>query len=190
MTRERRSLWLGIMVVAAAQIAVLGWMVWGRVHLLNSGREIVLDVIPVDPRSLFRGDYVILNYDISRVKTPPGKKRVHRGSIMYATLQKTRDGKWKLLAAGPQRPEIVDTDQVVLKGRVRYASIRSRRGQGLANVRYGIESFFVPEGRGRELEKLVGKKKLAALVAVDESGNAALKGLIVEGKRIYEEPLF
>ena len=185
MTAERRNLWLGIAVVTVAQIAVLSWMVWDRVHLLSSGREIVLEVVPVDPRSLFRGDYVILNYDISRVQIP--LKRLHRGSVVYATVQKTNDGKWKLLAAGTERPEKLGPDHVVLKGRVRHASPRR---SGFAAVNYGIESFFVPEGKGRKLEKLRGKKKLAALIAVDESGNAALKGLIVDGERVYEEPLF
>lgn len=187
MMSERRNMWLGIAVVAAAQIAVLAWMVWDRVHLLSTGREIVLEVVPVDPRSLFRGDYVILNYDISRVPILILKERLPRGSVVYATVQKTNDGKWKLLAAGMDRPESVSPDQVVLKGRVRYAS---RQGSGFVSVRYGIESFFVPEGTGRELEKLRNKKKLAALIAVDESGNAAIKGLIVDGQRIYKEPLF
>jgi uncharacterized membrane-anchored protein len=56
-------------------------------------------------------------------------------------------------------------------------------------VHYGIEDYFVPEGTGQELEKLVGQKKLDALIAVDGSGNAGIKGLMVEGKRVYEEPL-
>jgi len=191
MTSERRNMWLAIAVVTAAQIAVLAWMVWDRVRLLSTGREIVLEVVPVDPRDLFRGDYVILSYDISRVRIPLIKNRLNVGSVVFATLQKAKDGKWKFYAAGPERPESVSSDQVVLKGRVRYASISSRQGSGFPTVlNYGIESFFVPEGRGRELEKLIGKKKLAALIAVDKSGNAAIKGLIVDGERIYEEPLF
>jgi len=52
-----------------------------------------------------------------------------------------------------------------------------------------LEDFFVPEGTGRELEKLVGQKKLDALIAIDDAGNAGMKGLMVEGKRVYEEPL-
>ncbi len=35
MRSERRNLWLGIAVVVAGQIGVLGWMVWDRVHLLS-----------------------------------------------------------------------------------------------------------------------------------------------------------
>ena len=44
MTAERRNLWLRIAAVAAAQAAVLGWMIWDRAHLLASGREIVLEI--------------------------------------------------------------------------------------------------------------------------------------------------
>jgi len=57
-------------------------------------------------------------------------------------------------------------------------------------VRYGIESYFVPEGQGRKLEALAREKKLATLLAVDARGNAAIKGLIVDGVLQYEEPLF
>ena len=33
---------------------------------LTTGETILLRVVPVDPRDLFRGDYVILSYEISR----------------------------------------------------------------------------------------------------------------------------
>ena len=49
-------------------------------------------------------------------------------------------------------------------------------------MRYGIESFFVPEGKGLELEKAVRDKKIAARIAVDGKGRAAIKGLLVDGK--------
>jgi uncharacterized membrane-anchored protein len=57
-------------------------------------------------------------------------------------------------------------------------------------VRYGIESYFVPEGQGKKLEALAREKKLATLLAVDTRGNAAIKGLIIDGVLQYEEPLF
>ena len=53
--------------MALAQTAVLAYMVIDRVRLLSSGREITLPIIPVDPRDLFRGEYVRLGYDIGRV---------------------------------------------------------------------------------------------------------------------------
>ena len=57
-------------------------------------------------------------------------------------------------------------------------------------VRYGIESYFVPQGEGPRLEALARDKKLAARIAVDKGGNAAIKGLQIDGVLQYEEPLF
>jgi uncharacterized membrane-anchored protein len=82
---------------------------------------------------------------------------------------------------------------VVIKGRVdwigRQQPEKLQEPVGV-NLHYGIESFFVPEGTGRELEKMVGEKKISAVIAVDEDGNPAIKGLMSDGQRIYEESLF
>jgi uncharacterized membrane-anchored protein len=188
-TTKRRNVWLGLAAVAAVQAGVLSWMIWDRAHLLASGREIVLEVVPVDPRSLFRGDYVILNYGISRLEAPAGEERIRPGAVIYVTLQKSADGLWQVLQSSTTPPADTGADQVVLKGRVQYVSAPGRDTPAQANVRYGIESFFVPEGTGRELETLVRDKKLSALIAVDADGNAGIKGLVVDGKRVYVEPL-
>ena len=70
------------------------------------------------------------------------------------------------------------------------AGRRAGSANASVSVRYGIESYFVPEGQGKRLEALAREKKLAALIAVDASGNAAIKGLIIDGVLQYEEPLF
>ncbi len=184
----RRNMWIGIAAVALAQAAVLGWMIWQRAHLLSTGQEIVLEVIPVDPRSLFRGDYVALGYDISRVPITEGPPPIRRGSVIYVTLQKNGE-RWRPLTSSTTMPENLPADQVFIKGRVEYASAPTPNGPGQASIRYGIEDFFVPEGAGRDLEKMVGEKKIDALIAVDAAGNAGIKGLMADGKRVYEEPL-
>jgi uncharacterized membrane-anchored protein len=171
------------------QVAVLGSMIWERAHLLASGREIELEVVPVDPRSLFRGDYVDLNYPVSRVVLAKGDEALRRGDTIYVTLRKADTGKWEVARTSAARPGQPGADEVVLKGRVTYAFVETSTSAPTAMVAYGIESFFVPEGKGRELEQLVRDKKLSAIVAVDEGGNAGIKGLVAEGKRVYEEPL-
>jgi uncharacterized membrane-anchored protein len=187
MTAARRNMWIGIAGVAAVQVAVLGWMIWDRNHLLTTGREIVLEVIPVDPRSLFQGDYVVLGYDVSRVDVQASAGQVRRGDTLYVTLQKSADGKWKAVQAAAEPPASTGPDQVVLKGRVQFTTTTV---PAQSTLNYGIENYFVPEGTGRELEKLVGDKKIAAMIAVDDNGNAAIKGLVVDGKPVYVEPLF
>ncbi|MBO0763676.1 MAG: hypothetical protein J2P50_03665 [Hyphomicrobiaceae bacterium] len=53
-----------------------------------------------------------------------------------------------------------------------------------------IESTFGSQGEGRRLEAPSRERKLQVLVCLDKAGNAAIKGLIIDGKLQYEEPLF
>ncbi|MBA2400538.1 MAG: GDYXXLXY domain-containing protein, partial [Bradyrhizobium sp.] len=45
-------------------------MVFQRAAILRDGKEVRLEVVPVDPRDLFRGDYVVLGYRIGTVDQP------------------------------------------------------------------------------------------------------------------------
>jgi uncharacterized membrane-anchored protein len=181
--------WLALGAVAFAQTAALSWIVYDRISLLRNGREIVVEVIPVDPRDLFRGDYVILGYGFNRtgeVEVDPG---VRQGDSVYATLVPKGPEVWEISTINSSYPENVAPDSVVLKGVVSNVWNRGPDTKPAANVRYGIESYFVPEGTGKELETQVRDKRIAAVIAVGKKGDAAIKALIVDGKRVAEEPL-
>jgi uncharacterized membrane-anchored protein len=78
---------------------------------------------------------------------------------------------------------------IVLKGRVdRIWGARTDSG-GTINMRYGIETYFVPEGTGRAIESQVREHKIDAIVAVGPDGSAALKGLVIDGERHVAPPL-
>lgn len=182
MTSSRKTL-LALAAVALAQTAVLAYMVIDRVQLLRSGREIVLPVIPVDPRDLFRGEYVRLGFSIAQVPPTADGTPVQRNDTLYVTLEKTGEDDWRPVEVARNYRRQDDPGRVVLKAR------SLQRGASGARVRYGIESYFVPQGEGPKLEAMARDRKLAALVAVDNAGNAAIKGLIIDGKLQYEEPL-
>jgi len=194
MIKSVSRIWQALALVAGVQTAVLGWIVWDRVSLLQTGREVVLEVTPVDPRSLFRGDYVILSYQISRVSSallvgPPPVS----GAPVYVTIEQ-KEGNWHTVALSASRPSGPTAGQVVLAGRLRRNDWRRLGGEGRSpdatvGVRFGIESYFVPEGKGRALESLVQDRRISAVIAVGADGAAAIKGLAVDGKRLYEEPL-
>jgi uncharacterized membrane-anchored protein len=179
----------GILVSAVLLTGILGWMVVDRVRLLASGREIMLPIRPVDPRDLFKGDYARLGFDISLLdaslvpgKSPP-RDRLSRSGLpktIYVTLEQQADQTWKPVAVADKLPA-AGANQVVLKGRTQAWDRR--------RVSYGIERYFVPEGTGGRIEDLARSSKLSAIVAVDAKGNAAIKGLVTDGKRVYEEPL-
>ncbi len=168
--------------VAALQLGALGFMVADRVRLVTTGREIVLPIIPVDPRDLFKGDYVRLGFPISNVPRELTKDLPAGTKNAFVTLEQQADTSWTVRGTSLRYPAAVAGNQIVL--RARPASFNT------GNMHYGIERYYVPEGKGPALEKLAREKKLAAVVAVDTSGNAAIKGLSTDGKRVYDEPLF
>jgi uncharacterized membrane-anchored protein len=184
-----RNAWVAVAAVALLQSAVLGWMVVDRVNLIKTGREIVLPIVPVDPRSLFRGDYVRLSYDVSRVPGELFKESASAGDKIYVTIEKTPEGSYKAVAASTRLPDTVGPDQIVLQGWLQYGNLNTGRAPEFVWVRYGIESYFVPEDTGLALEDLAREKKMAAVVAVDRDGRSAIKGLMIDGKLQYEEPL-
>lgn len=180
--------WLAIAVVALVQTAALATMVYGRVTLLRDGREIVAEVVPVDPRDLFRGDYVILGYAFGRgdVPVPEG---TNQGDRIYVTLKEAAPEQWEVVGTSAAYEQPSDPSYVVLKGIAGYVSQLPDKPQPRASVRYGIESYFVPEGTGRTLEEQVREKRISAVLAVGSSGDVAIKALVVDGRRIAEEPL-
>jgi len=157
------------------QLLVLAAMMVQPLMTLATGDTILLRVAPVDPRDLFRGDYVILSYDISQ-PTRDGSVAANRswdaqshlaGQTIYTRLAPDADGKhWHADGYQLEPP----TDGKFIRGTV----------ANFGNVTYGIEQYFVQEGKGLEYEQAVRERKLSAEVALDRQGNAQLKGLVIE----------
>lgn len=197
----RRSRWgLKLIALALAQTAVLGWMLWDRVAILQAPTEIRLTPLPIDPRDLFRGDYVTLRYGISTV--PPeflsALEDVRRGDRLWATIApappggdtepetdpdavEQNDDGWRIVAISRERPPQPASPAVLLQGRAAQPRAYS--------IDYGVEWYFVPEGEGRRLETMIGDRALEVTLAVDGDGRAAIKALTAEGETVYVEPL-
>lgn len=62
---NKRLLLLGLTLTICLQLMVLTTEFVSSVWPLWFGKPILLKTVPVDPRSLFRGNYVLLNYEIS-----------------------------------------------------------------------------------------------------------------------------
>jgi uncharacterized membrane-anchored protein len=148
-------------------LVIIGGFVAIKEFTLRNG----LKTRPVDPRDLFRGDYVILSYDISRVNTGI-TENFKNGDKVYVALdiQKNYAVAVGAYATPPQ-------DKLFIKGVV----IQS--GANSLQVEYGIESYFVLEGKGTTLERRNGKS-LEAKVMVDKSGTAIIKELLLDGKTV------
>jgi uncharacterized membrane-anchored protein len=179
---------------AFIQFALLGLMVADRVEILREGVEVTLQARPVDPRDVLRGDYVTLNYDISSLPAGPLKDQPAgtRNPTVFVELAPNSDGIYEAISVHADAVA-VNSPEVVIRGRVAYgASCGLTRGLfcDRLQIRYNLESYFVPEGEGRKLEQARDQRKLMVVAAVAPSGRAAIKRLVVGGEPAYDEPWF
>src|SRR6185503_14656203 len=92
---EMGAAWRMIAVVVVFALA-LGGIIYERMQLLNSGREVVLAVQPVDPTDFFRGDYVTLEYGgLSRMELTGASdwERAKNGDPVYVALDVGANGR-------------------------------------------------------------------------------------------------
>ncbi|WP_299744502.1 GDYXXLXY domain-containing protein [uncultured Rossellomorea sp.] len=156
---------LGIILIIFLQAGWIGYQVYSNETLLQNGETIILELQPVDPRSLLQGDYMELNYTISQLEDTS----IHDNGPVTIVLRKNAQGiheytgvysfneKWN--APYEKKP-----GDVLLNGKV------TSSWDNNAQITYGIEHFFIPEGTGLEVE---GKVK-AAVVKVSDKGNGIL----------------
>lgn len=188
-----------IIIIIALQTAALATMIGMKQWTLNNGTPIVLKTQPIDPRSLFSGDYVRLNYTISRLKLDElgGEKDFEHRDRVYVLLQPGDDGYWQAVSAH-HAPPVAGSGQVVIKGEVEYVGNepwRAAPGEPTTTVKtmqvhYGIENYYVPEGEGRALERPKADEVVSIRVAVDRYGNTGIKAVLVNGAERYTEKLF
>ncbi len=64
-------------------LGIFGYTVYENETLKNNGKTVLLELRPIDPRSLIQGDFMILGFAIERVKKIPHKK--HKGYLVIAS---------------------------------------------------------------------------------------------------------
>lgn len=170
--RERPLLALGV----SFQMLVLVGMIVLRLMPHLTGETLLIRVAPVDPRDLFRGDYVILSYEFSRIPaggipglTPDYSRRGsdRQGQTVYVSLVPEEDG----IHYRPGEYSLTPpASGKYLRGTIR----------GWNQLEFGIESYFVQEGIGHKYEDAIRSRSLSAEVVVAPNGQAALKRLRIE----------
>ncbi len=249
-------------VVAGILTLVLSSMVYSRIAILTDGAEIVLLSRPVDPRDLFRGHYVTMTYDINNLNSCKVdiKHDFVRGQLVFVQMEEGDKGYWKAVSVSP-RPLVSTKTTIILSGYARssFKAGESGRHCRRLRVRYGLEKYFAPKKRAKELENMRravdsgagkeiealrkrlrknsvklrafyrqrrqssdnvfsrpvadneamirlqaqnralaeqisalrnrGRAEVAVIVRVSKSGEGAIRGLMIDGKKVYDEPL-
>lgn len=162
---------MALIIAIVLQFCILVGMLVRSALPLWTGTEIKVRTQPIDPRSLFRGNYARLAYDFSRLNFQDSIEEFplrRQGEVIYVPLEKGEDGIYKPLSPTVSKPK----EGVFLRGR---AESRSWRKQ--VRVKYGIEAFFAPKEKALALERQLRQGAIAVLM-VDGSGSARIKEIL------------
>jgi len=155
------------------QLFIVAAIIVFKASVIAGGTTVLFKVEPVDPRDIFRGDYMILSYeDVSRLDRELFKsEKIKRGDNVYAELK--QNGRfWEVARVISRKP---DKGTLFMKG-----SISGSRSKSVL-MTYQIENYFIPEGSGQNINLRDSNPYVE--VAIDKEGNAVLKKLY-----IYDEP--
>jgi len=186
--KKKRGLLLFLIIFF--QLAILSFMVLNSYTVILWGEKIVLQVIPVDPHSLFQGEYVMLGYeinqlDLTKIEHDLDPDKITHQERIYLALEPQNDT-WIPVMVTKTKDKV--KDKLYLQGRVLYMSpspIDEKKEWTpdyqptltQLHAEWGIEQYFVPEGQGKQIEEQVQKGIIYAEVSVYR-GKARVTGLI------------
>jgi uncharacterized membrane-anchored protein len=154
----RNALLFGGLVVA---LAVPNYAILQKEQLLDGGDVVLVELAPVDPRSLIQGDYMRLDYAIPRAV---GASEWPRDGRLVVRLDADSVARYVRLYS-PETP---------LSGDERLLQYR-KRGR---RTRIGSDAYFFQEGTAR----VYANAKYGEL-RVDATGASVLTGLRDENRR-------
>ncbi len=144
-----------------------------------NGQEVFIETKPVDPRDVFRGDYVYLEYKINEIdmnKVPDELKdktgyvkEKYRNKQVYVVLKK-HNAYYDVDYITLKKPK----DKLYLKAKYNYTITNwegvqnNNQKEKIMGIRvdYNLDKYFVPENTGKQLEEKSRKGELQAKIKV------------------------
>lgn len=112
-------------------LAVANWTIYARERHLAQGRVVLLELAPVDPRSLMQGDYMAVRFQLEN-SIYSGRREVEDGRVVVR-LDERGIGRFVRRDDGTALGE----REIALRYRIR-----------AGRVKFATNAFFFEEGRG------------------------------------------
>ena len=138
---------------------------------LLTGTTVILDTLPIDPFDPLRGQYVVINYEIS---TLPSIADTNVGQTVFVSLAPNDEGIWEAQKASLTKPS-----NIFIRGTTK------RYSGNEMTIEYGIEQFFFERNADLPTENITVEAK------VSSSGQARIVQLLHKGEPIeieYKKP--
>lgn len=117
----------GIMV-----LVLVNYSVWQRETMITNGRTVLLELGPIDPRSLMQGDYMALRFKLADEAFPREKIGEMKDGMLVLAVDPRNVGTFRRFADGATA-----ADEVFLRYRI-------RNGQ----AKFASNAFFFQEKQG------------------------------------------
>jgi len=122
----------GVLMLAAVNLNI-----WQREQLLTDGRVVLLELAPVDPRSLMQGDYMALRFQVANDAFVQGDMRNQKDGHIVVKVDERGVGQFKRFAdASP-----LAADEVLMRYRIRNNQ-----------PKFATNAFFFQEGTAQKFE--------------------------------------
>ncbi len=154
----------------AFQVISVAMIAGSKERVLATGQEITLQTAPIDPRDIFRGDYVRLNYLFSQISARQLDDSIldsglRKGQKVYLSLATDSNG----ITQGNRLFTSPPADGLYLTGRVKlhwpYRNYVKNKRPEIAkklnqpvHIKYGIEQYYVEQGKGLVMEEIRGNR--------------------------------
>jgi uncharacterized membrane-anchored protein len=166
----RKISWVITAINAVALLAYFNYSIAQKNKVVNSAKLVLLQLAPVDPRSLMQGDYMQLRYAITQdtnlqkyfgtTETNKYQNSFAKRGFIVVILDSNNVATFKRFAAAATP---LNNGEVAIK----YTA-----PNGSWDIKLGAESYFFEEGKSEKY----AKARYGAL-KVDTKGNSVLIGL-------------
>jgi uncharacterized membrane-anchored protein len=128
------------LIVVLTGVLLLGLVnvtIYQREQLRTHGRVVLLELIPVDPRSLMQGDYMALNFAVANAAFPNRHSEKSEDGQIVVTVDERGVGSFKRFA-----------DSSPLTANEAVLAYRIRNDQ----VKFATNAFFFQEGHAQDYQ--------------------------------------
>jgi uncharacterized membrane-anchored protein len=144
----RLRMWLAI-IAGVLILGAVNFSIYQREQLLKHGRFVLLELAPVDPRSLMQGDYMALRFQVANQAFPNfqwGSQRATEDASLVASdgaivvrIDEHQVGHFQRIA---KLGEPLATNEVLMRYRIRNSQIK-----------FATNAFFFEEGLAHLYDK-------------------------------------
>jgi hypothetical protein len=166
-----------VALTALVQLAALGGIFYQAASPVLSGKVIEVETRGIDPRNIFRGHYVVLNYSMSAYSG--GTDNYQNQKYIYLSADSSGLYNTIHLEDGPERVKILITG---INGHLHKApsptSLDDNRTSSADSVRFnGRHEFYMPREDAQKWEKALASNTAIARIAVDDAGITRIVGV-------------